>query len=179
VSSNSQSARWWPGVLALLAYALTIVAANWVTTRWPDVRLLTLRVPGGSFFAGLAFTWRNVLQDVWGRCAVLIAIGAGTGLTWLVASPQIARASLLAFAASELAAFAVYTALNRRCWHVAVLATNSVGVLVDSLVFVPLAFGAWTAVPGQLVGKTTTTTTLAALAVLMLARRQRPSRAAP
>jgi queuosine precursor transporter len=177
VTSNSQSARWWPGVLALLAYAVTIVAANWVTTRWPDVRLLTLHVPGGSFFAGLAFTWRNVLQDVWGRCAVLIAIGAGTGLTWLVASPQIARASLLAFAASELAAFAVYTALNRRSWHVAVLATNSVGVLVDSLVFVPLAFGAWTAVPGQLVGKTTTT--LAALAVLMLARRQRPSRAAP
>lgn len=171
MTSNSQSTRWWPGVLALLAYAVTIVAANWATTRWPDVRLLTLHVPGGSFFAGLAFTWRNVLQDVWGRCAVLIAIGAGTGLTWLVAPPQIAQASLLAFAASELAAFAVYTALRRRPWHVAVIATNSVGVLVDSLVFVPLAFGTWTAVPGQLVGKATAT--LTALAVVSLARRHR------
>lgn len=176
MSSNSQSARWWPGLLALLTYAVTIVAANWVTTHWPDVRLLTLHVPGGSFLAGLAFTWRNVLQDVWGRCAVLIAIGAGTGLTWLVAPPRIAQASLLAFAASELAAFAVYTALNRQSWQVAVLATNSVGVLVDSLIFVPLAFGTWTAVPGQLVGKITTT--LASLAVCALARRHQPSRAA-
>jgi uncharacterized PurR-regulated membrane protein YhhQ (DUF165 family) len=169
VTSNSQSTRWWPGVLVLLAYAVTIVAANWTTTRWPDVRLLTLHVPGGSFFAGLALTWRNVLQDVWGRCAVLIAIGAGTGLTWLVAPPRIAQASLLAFAVSELAAFAVYTVLRRQSWHVAVIATNSVGVLVDSLVFVPLALGTWTAVPGQLIGKAAAT--LTALAVVSLAHR--------
>ena len=175
MTSASRSVRRWPGVLALLAYAATIVAANWTSALWPDLRLLTLHVPGGSFFAGLAFTWRNVLQDVWGRCAVLVAIGAGTGLTLLVAPPRIAQASLLAFAASELAAFAVYSGLHRRSWQVAVLATNSVGVLVDSLIFVPMALGTWTAVPGQLAGKITTT--VAAVAVPVLARRW-PRRAA-
>ena len=59
--------------------------------RWPDLHLLLLQLPAGSSRAGASFTWRNLLQDSWGQPAVLVAIGAGTALTWLVAAPRPSR----------------------------------------------------------------------------------------
>jgi hypothetical protein len=108
-----------------LGYVATIVAANWATTRWPDLSVLALHNPGGSAAAGLAFTFRNLLQDTYGHAAVLVAIAAGTGLAWLIASPRIATASMLAFAASECTAFVIYTVLRHRPRLVAVGAANT------------------------------------------------------
>jgi queuosine precursor transporter len=160
------------GPLVALGYVATIVAANWATTRWPDLSVLALHIPGGSFAAGLAFTFRNLLQDTCGRAAVLVAIGSGTGLAWLIASPRIATASMLAFAASECIAFVVYTALRYRPQLVAVGAANTAGLLVDSALFVSLAFATWTALPGQITGKSAST--LLALGTQLLYRRCRP-----
>jgi uncharacterized PurR-regulated membrane protein YhhQ (DUF165 family) len=151
---------------ALAAYVGTIVAANWAIQRYGLVPVgFGLLAPAGVYFAGLGFTLRDLGQDLAGRWAVLAAIAAGAGLSWLVADPKFAVASAAAFGLSELADFAVYTPLRKRGWLTAVIASNIVGLIVDSLLFLWLAFGSLDFLAGQLVGKAWMT----ALAVVLLA----------
>lgn len=140
----------------LVAYVGTIVAANWaidtfgLVTVWPWPALVA---PAGVLFAGLAFTLRDLLHELSGRWLVLAAIAAG-GLLSLAVSPMFAVASAAAFAVSELADMTVYAPLRRRGrWLVAVAASNTVGLVVDSVLFLWLAFGSLAFLPGQIVGK--------------------------
>lgn len=159
------------GLVALSAYAGSILAANFASSGWPHLRVVELDVPAGAVFAGLALTTRDLVQDVVGRRGVLVAIVLGAGLSWLVASPRIASASAVAFAASELVDFTVYAALGARSQQLAVAGSNTAGLLVDSALFVPLAFGTWAALPGQVAGKTAST--VLAVGVLVVRSRCR------
>jgi hypothetical protein len=60
----------------------------------------------------------------------------------------------LAFLISELADFAVDTPLQRRGLLLAVVASSSVGLVVDSVVFLYVAFGSIDYLAGQVIGKT-------------------------
>ncbi|WOI45578.1 VUT family protein [Acidovorax sp. BLS4] len=62
-------------------------------------------------------------------------------------------ASTAAFLLSEFADFAVYTPLARRRLVLAVVASSTVGLVVDSLVFLWLAFGSLQFLEGQIIGK--------------------------
>ena len=62
-------------------------------------------------------------------------------------------ASLVAFAVSELSDFAVYAPLRKRSRSMAILASGIVGSIVDSALFLYLAFGSLAYVEGQIVGK--------------------------
>ncbi len=147
------------------AYVGTIVAANWAVATFGVVPVgFGLMAPAAVYVVGLAFTLRDLLQEAAGRAAVLWVILAGALLSVAVATPQLAIASGVAFAVSELADFAVYQPLYRRRWLLAVAASNAVGLVVDSLLFLWLAFGSLAFLPGQIVGKATMT----ALAVLVL-----------
>ena len=55
---------------------------------------------------------------------------------------------------SELADFAVYTPLQRRRLVLAVFASSIVGLVIDSVLFLWLAFGSLEFLGGQIVGKT-------------------------
>lgn len=159
-------ARRTSAALILAAYVGTIVAANWAITRYGLVPVgFGLLAPAGVYFAGLGFTLRDVAQDLAGRWTVLAAIVVGAGISWLVADPAFAIASAVAFGVSELADFAVYTPLRERRWLTAVVASNVVGLAVDSVLFLWLAFGSLNYLAGQVVGKAWMT----ALAVLLLA----------
>ncbi|UIJ59161.1 VUT family protein [Amycolatopsis acidiphila] len=127
-----------------------------------------LQIPAGAFFAGLVFTVRNLLQDAAGSRTALIAVVAGAALSGLVASPHVALASAAAFATSETADFAVYTRLRRRRPVVAMALSDTVGLLLDSLVFLSLAFGSLSLFGGQVAGKAVTT--VVAVSVLTCAR---------
>ena len=81
----------------------------------------------------------------------LILLGAA--LSALV-SPQFALASGAAFLFSELADFGVYTPLRKRFWLWAIIPSNLVGALLDSVIFLALAFGSLEFLLGQVVGKT-------------------------
>lgn len=158
-------------MIYLIGYIATIFAANWAITRFGLVPVgFGLLAPAGVYFAGLAFTLRDLTQDRLGRPAVLAAIVAGAALSVLV-SPVFALASGVAFLVSELADFAVYQPLRRRHWLGAVAASNTVGLLVDSVLFLWLAFGSLTFLPGQIVGKAWMT--VLAVAVLWVIRRRR------
>jgi queuosine precursor transporter len=139
--------------LAILAYLLCIVGANWALERWGFVSVgFGLMAPAGVWFAGASFFCRDVVQETGGRRLVVAAIVFGAGLSWFVA-PSFAVASGLAFLASETADFLVYTPLRRRHRYVAVALSNTVGSVVDSWLFLWLAFGSIAHWEGLVVGK--------------------------
>lgn len=143
--------------LLIAGYASTIVSANWASTFLPAITFGLLIIPIGTLAAGLTLTLRDLLHEALGLPGVTAAVVVGSGMSWLLASPQIAVASVVAFAVSESLDSAVYAALRAGSRLCAVLGSNLAGLAVDSLVFVPLAFGSLAAVPGQLVGKAVAT----------------------
>ena len=158
--------------IVAVSYVGTIVAANWAVSRFGVVPVgFGLMAPAAVYAAGLAFTLRDLLHELAGRGAVLWVILAGAMLSVAVATPQLAIASGVAFAVSELADLAVYDPLHRRRWLLAVAASNVVGLIVDSLLFLWLAFGSLAFLPGQIVGKGWMTA--GAVLVLKVARARR------
>jgi hypothetical protein len=154
------------GIAAVIGYIATIFAANWLIEHVGIVNVgFGLMAPAGVFAAGIALTLRDVVQVTLGRLAVVAAILVGALLSYTV-SPAFAVASAVAFLVSELADLAVYTPLERRSWLGAVGLSNTVGAVVDSALFLWLAFGSLAFLPGQVLGKTYTT--IAAVALLAL-----------
>ena len=162
---------WGPGGLFLLGYIATIFGANWAIANVGVVPVgFGFVAPAGVYFAGLAFTFRDLVQEYLGRVPTVVAIAVGAALSALV-SPQFALASGIAFLVSELLDFAVYTPLRSRNWLGAVAASNAVGFIADSAIFLTLAFGSLDFLTGQLIGKAWMTAL--AIALLWLLRRRR------
>lgn len=168
-------------VAAVTAFITTAVVANTLTAHLGLVAVgFGLTATAGTWTAGLALTLRDVVHDTWGRAAVFAAIAAAALASAGTAGPRLAIASGVAFAASELADLAVYTPLRRRGWIRAVLASNTVGAVVDSLLFLTLAGFPIAAMPGQLVAKATATLAVVIPVVVVsavLRHRFRPARA--
>jgi len=149
------------GFLAL--FCLTIPAANWLignvgTECVPGGPCLVpvapgLLAPSGVLMIGAALVLRDLVQRRLGAGPVICAIVAGAALSGLLAPPALVVASATAFLISEFADFAVYTPLARRRFVEAVVASSLVGVVVDSAVFLWLAFGSLEFLLGQVVGK--------------------------
>lgn len=141
-------------IAAALAYMACIPLANWMIVQFGIVPIgFGLMAPAGVFAAGLAFGARDMVQRLAGRGVTLAAIAAGVALSFLVASPALAVASAVAFGVSELLDMAVYTPLERRSLAGAVALSNTVGAVVDSVIFLWLAFGSLAFLPGQVAGK--------------------------
>jgi uncharacterized PurR-regulated membrane protein YhhQ (DUF165 family) len=141
--------KYWP----LVAYIATIFAANWAILTFGLVPVgFGLLAPAGVYFAGLAFTLRDLTQDALGRRWTYAAIVVGAALSGLLSGP-LAIASGVAFLLSETADLLVYTPLRERRWLFAVGASNVVGLVVDSVLFLLLAFGSLEFLAGQIVGK--------------------------
>jgi queuosine precursor transporter len=139
--------------LPFIAYIATIFAANWAITTFGLVPVgFGLLAPAGVYFAGLAFTFRDLTQDTLGRRWTYGAIVIGAGLSALLSGP-LALASGTAFLVSETADLLVYTPLRRRHWLGAVALSNTVGVTIDSALFLWLAFGSLMFLAPTIVGK--------------------------
>ena len=110
---------------------------------------------------------RRCLGDGWG----LAAIVAGMVLTAFIARQSLVLTFGTAFLLSEAADFAVYTPLQRRRLVLAVALSSTAGLVVDSVVFLSLAFGSLDLLAGQVVGKA-----WAVLFSLPLSRLLRPGR---
>ena len=151
------------GLVFLILFALTIPAANWLighagTVCAPGGPCLVpvapgLMAPSGVTMAGIALVLRDLVQRRLGLVASSLAILAGAGLSALLAPPALVIASAVAFLLSEFADLAVYTPLARRGLVIAVAASSAMGLVVDSVVFLWLAFGSLEFLPGQIIGK--------------------------
>lgn len=128
--------------LAVLAWLAAVPAANYTTGAFgfADLPWLGL-VPYGTIFAGVVLVARDVVQDethAWWLIPALITVG---GLvSFGVAPPTIAAASVLAFVVSELADWAIYTPLRRHGWVVAAMVSSIIGGAIDSALFLRVAF---------------------------------------
>lgn len=151
------------GFVALAAFLLCIPFANWLighigTVCVPQGPCLVpvlpgLLAPSGVLAAGTALVLRDVVQRCLGAGWGLAAIVVGSALSALLAPPALVVASALAFLLSEAADFAIYTPLQRRRLLLAVLLSSGVGLVIDSVVFLYLAFGSLDFLAGQVVGK--------------------------
>jgi len=151
------------GYLYLLGFGLSIPAANWMignvgTVCPPESPCLIPVAPGvmapsGVLMIGLALVLRDLVQRRLGLRWVTGAIMVGALLSGLVAPPALVVASATAFLLSETADLMVYTPLQRRRLVLAVLASSAVGLVVDSFVFLYLAFGSLEFLLGQVLGK--------------------------
>lgn len=151
------------GLAAALGFIGAIVAANWITTRYivDGIGNNALEQPGfgyaataGTVFAGLAFLLRDAVREALGRLGVLAVIVIGAGVSYLVSDPHIATASCVAVLVSEFADSVVYEPLRKKAWALAVLASNTVGAILDTVAFLALAgIPIWANAPGQLLGK--------------------------
>lgn len=146
-----RAAAW---IASLLA---SVVAANWLTSAFGLVPVgFGLAVTAGTFAAGFALVARDRLQlSTACRWAVPGAILAGVLASWWVATPALAVASALAFAAAELTDWAVFSRLRGRSIPLAVVVSSLVAAPVDTVLFLQIAgFGVtWQAVLGQVLVK--------------------------
>jgi queuosine precursor transporter len=152
------------GALFLVLFALTIPTANWlighvgtscVTPHGPCVVPVApgLVAPSGVMLVGVALVLRDLVQRRLGTGLSALAILVGSALSALLAPASLVIASATAFLLSEFADLAVYTPLARRRLVTAVFASSLVGLIVDSIVFLWLAFGSLDFLLGQVVGK--------------------------
>ncbi|MEV7042884.1 VUT family protein [Amycolatopsis sp. NPDC051061] len=159
------------GCVSAGCYLAAVVGANWTST-YHVLAMGTLVIPVGACVAGAAFTARDVVHEALGARGALAAIAAGTLLSAAVATPRIALASATAFLLSELADSWLYRRWRRRGHVPAIAGSNLGGLIVDSIVFVPCAFGSLALLPGQLAGKALATAAAVAFALGMSRRRE-------
>lgn len=153
------------GYAACAGFIATIWLANYLIQHVGLVHVgFGLLAPAGVYAAGVAFTLRDITHRALGVPWVLGAIVVGAALSLIIA-PAFAAASGVAFLASELADLIVYTPLAERSWLGSVALSNTVGLAVDSALFLVLAFGSLQFFWGQVVGKAWMTL----LAIVLLA----------
>ena len=151
------------GTIFLVLFCLTIPTANWMIGHVGTVCVANgpclapvapgVMAPSGVLMVGAALVLRDLVQRRLGVEFGIGAIFAGAALSAGLAPRSLVFASATAFLLSEFADFAVYTPLARRRLVAAVIASSIVGLVVDSIVFLWLAFGSLNFLFGQILGK--------------------------
>lgn len=151
------------GFVYLALFAACIPLTNWlignvgvfctpdgpcVIPVWPGIS-----APSGVLAIGAALVLRDLVQRRLGVKWALAAIAAAGLLSGLVAAPTLIVASVAAFTLSETADLAVFTPLLRRGLDLAVALSSAVGIVIDSMLFLSLAFGSLEFLWGQVIGK--------------------------
>lgn len=120
-----------------LLYIFSVVLVNYAFDVVP-----LLPLPGGDMWSpvalvvGFIFVIRDYAQREVGHM-VLPAMLAGGLISWLMATPAIAYASVCAFLAGELLDWAVYT-FTRRPFSQRILLSSAIGTPVDSAIFLSM-----------------------------------------
>lgn len=132
-------------IAVVVAYLSAAVIANTAVTWFGQTALVVtafVLIPLDLLARDILhrhLAWYGPLATVVGM-AVLIA--AGSGLSLVSASPEVAVASMVAFAAAGSADALVYGWLSERSTEDRMLYSNLVSAVVDSVVFPLVAFGA-------------------------------------
>ena len=167
------------GLAFFAAFAACIPAANYLiqhvgTICLPDGGPCLIPVapgltaPSGVLMVGLALVLRDLVQRRLGLWWSIAAIVIGAILSATFSAPSLVLASAAAFLFSEIADLIVFTPLQKRGLVLAAVVSSIVGLVIDSIIFLQLAFGSLDFVAGQIVGKVWMV--LIAIPVLILLR---------
>lgn len=148
-------------LLLAFAFLAMVPLANWmignVGTVCPGPCLIPvgngLMAPSGVVAIGVALVLRDVVRERTSLLWVALLQFAGALLSALIAPPALALASFAAFAFGEFVDAAAYEPLRRRGAAMAVLVSGAAGAVIDSLLFLAIAFGSMDYLAGQVVGK--------------------------
>lgn len=173
------------GYIAVLLFAATIPLANWLIgnvgvqfePHGPHMVPVGfgLLAPSGVLVVGAALVLRDIVHERLGAAWALAAIAVGAVLSWFLSDPFLVVASVAAFVLAELSDFAIYTPLRKKQLTIAVLASGTVGAVVDSAVFLWIAFGSLAFIEGQVIGKLWMTLAATLALVLLRTFRTRPA----
>lgn len=155
--------QWIEGGIFLAGFAACIPLANYMighvgTVCVPDGPCLIpvgfgLTAPSGVLLVGLALVLRDLVQRRLGLIWAIGAIIAGAFLSTTFTAPALVFASAVAFLTSEFIDLFVFTPLQRKGLIKAAFASSVAGLVVDSVMFLWLAFGSLDFVAGQIIGK--------------------------
>jgi len=155
------------GVIFFIGFVFSIFMANFfirnvgtyctpdgvcLIPMWPSFGIGDGMAPSGVLWAGVALTMRDLVQRRLGFWWSWGAVALGAALSALL-DPGLALASGGAFFLAETLDLFVYTPLQRKNLIGAVVASNIVGLIADSLVFLWLAGLPLIYAEGQIVGK--------------------------
>lgn len=176
-----------PTITLLAAYIAVVVAANWAVAAFSPLPLGPwILIPHGVWFVALELTIRDYLHDRVGGWWAVPAVVLGALLSLPLAGANVAGAATAAFLASPLVDGAVYALVRKRVPHwAAILLSNAVGLVVDTVVFIGLAAPFFRSIGlnplpvfvGQLVGKGAVT--LVVVGVVWYVERRRRAAAPP
>jgi len=109
--------------------------------------------PSGVVVIGVALVLRDAVHTRLGLWWSVAAVAVGAGLSAIFSPVSLVVASGTSFLVSELCDLAVYAPLRKRRLWAAVLASGVVGAIVDSSIFLYVAFGSMDHMTGQVIGK--------------------------
>jgi len=148
----------------LAAYIGSVFAINYAFSLAPHLDLVW------SCWVGLVFVLRDMVQVRFGHWS-LAAMAVGTALSYLLADPFVAMASVAAFAVSETIDWAVFTVTKRplrdRIWI-----STALSVPLDTAIFFGM-IGVW----APSVWTASIASKLAGVSVVWLLMRARETRA--
>lgn len=145
------------GATWALVFLGCIVLANVVVQHMPEPIAVGfgLKAPAAAYFAGVALLMRDLVQNLMGRRTSLVIVFVGVALSAVLA-PVFALASAVALLVSGVSSFALFTYLSARgSWVRSAAVATACGILLDSVIFLGLAFHSLAFLPGQLVAKAT------------------------
>lgn len=146
-----------------IVFVSCVPAANWLISNFgtycvPDGPCLIpvfpgIMAPSGILMVGLALVLRDVVHETLGVRWALVGILIG-GLFSAIFSPaSLVVASTTAFLVSEVGDLVVYTPLRKSGFVRAAVISSIVGLVLDSLIFLAIAFGSLEFLAGQVLGK--------------------------
>jgi uncharacterized PurR-regulated membrane protein YhhQ (DUF165 family) len=149
--------------MSAFVYLCSVVLVNVGFVHLPSLAILW------SVIVGLCFVLRDWCQHEFGHKS-LAFMGVACGISFWLASPQVAIASAAAFGISELIDWGIYTA-TKKPMALRVLLSSAVSVPVDSFVFLAgIGILSWTLFATQVISKM-----VAAVVVYAILRRPAPA----
>jgi len=144
-----------------VGYVGLVILANWLASAYiVHIPLTPYVAPAGVFAIGAILVLRDWMQQLRGLLWTMPLVYAAGLVSWLVgdlsgwtALQKIAVASVVAFSVSETVEAVVFTPLRKRNLSLGVALSGTVGLAIDSWLFLTLAFGSTAFFWGQFWGK--------------------------
>ena len=140
-------------------YVGLAVLANWLASKYVWPVGFGYMAPAGVYAIGAVLVLRDWINQLATKLSLalipvasLASYGIGEIAGWS-ALQKIALASVAAFMVSEAVEWAVFAPIRQRSLTLGVALSGTVGLLVDSYVFLSLAFGSLAFFEGQVIGK--------------------------